>query len=87
MQKAGIVKFLSDSFTYCGGMLPTLTEEQLERAHDSPDGHLPGREILLAMFVHVAHHRGQRRFICGIKGFGRRAIGYEKRVESSRCKV
>jgi len=40
-------------------MLPTLTEEQLERAHDSPDGHVPGREILLALFVHVAHHRGQ----------------------------
>jgi uncharacterized damage-inducible protein DinB len=27
--------------------------------HNSPDGKLPGRDVLLAMYVHVAHHRGQ----------------------------
>jgi uncharacterized damage-inducible protein DinB len=27
--------------------------------HNSPDGRLSGREVLLAMYVHVAHHRGQ----------------------------
>ena len=57
--KDATVKFLSDSFDYCSGMIPNLTEEQLTTAHNSPDGHLPGREILLAMYVHVAHHRGQ----------------------------
>jgi uncharacterized damage-inducible protein DinB len=54
-----VVKFLSDSFQYCAGIIPKLTEEQLTRAHNSPDGHLPGRDILLAMYIHVAHHRGQ----------------------------
>jgi uncharacterized damage-inducible protein DinB len=58
-EKEAVVKFLADSFAYCGAVIPTLTEEQLSKAHDSPDGHLPGREILLAMYVHVAHHRGQ----------------------------
>ena len=67
-EKVGIVKFLSDSFAYCGDVLPTLTGEQLERAHNSPDGHLPGREILLAMFVHVAHHRGQAEIYLRDKG-------------------
>jgi uncharacterized damage-inducible protein DinB len=58
-EKEAVVKFLADSFEYCAAVIPTLTEEQLTKAHDSPDGHLPGREILLAMYVHVAHHRGQ----------------------------
>jgi uncharacterized damage-inducible protein DinB len=57
--KDAVVRFLSDSFDYCSAVIPSLTEEQLNKAHDSPDGHLPGREVLLAMYIHVAHHRGQ----------------------------
>jgi len=57
--KQGVVKFLSDSFEYCSTVIPGLTEDQLSKVHSSPDGRLPGREILLAMYVHVAHHRGQ----------------------------
>ena len=55
----GVIKFLSDSFDYCAAIIPALSEAQLAAAHDSPDGHLPGREVLLAMYIHVAHHRGQ----------------------------
>jgi uncharacterized damage-inducible protein DinB len=57
--KAGIVKFLSDSFEYCSGIIPSLTDAQLQQGHNSPDGHLPGRDVLLAMYIRVAHHRGQ----------------------------
>lgn len=57
--KAGIVKFLSDSFDYCSPIISGLTEQQLTAAHNSPDGHLPGRDVLLVMYIHVAHHRGQ----------------------------
>jgi uncharacterized damage-inducible protein DinB len=57
--KDAIVKFLSDSFDYCSAVIPNLTNDQLSKTHNSPDGRLPGREILLAMYVHVAHHRGQ----------------------------
>ena len=57
--KAGVVKFLSDSFAYCSAIVPYLTPEQLATSHNSPDGHLPGRDVLLAMYIHVAHHRGQ----------------------------
>lgn len=57
--KDAIVKFLSDSYEYCSAVIPNLSEEQLTQAHNSPDGRLPGREVLLAMYVHVAHHRGQ----------------------------
>lgn len=57
--KEAIVKRLSDSFDYCSGVIDTLSEQQLEAVHDSPDGRLTGREVLLAMYIHVAHHRGQ----------------------------
>jgi uncharacterized damage-inducible protein DinB len=57
--KDAVVKFLSSSFDYCSSIIPNLTEDQLNKVHNSPDGRLPGREVLLAMFVHVAHHRGQ----------------------------
>ena len=57
--KDAVVKFLSDSFDYCSGVIPNLTAQQLDATHNSPDGRLSGREILLAMYVHVAHHRGQ----------------------------
>src|SRR5579872_642342 len=57
--KDGIVRLLSDSFQYCTGVVNGLTEPQLAASHDSPDGHMPGRDILLAMYIHVAHHRGQ----------------------------
>ena len=66
--KDAIIKFLSDSFDYCSGVIPKLSEEQISRAHDSPDGHMPGREILLAMYIHVAHHRGQAEIYLRDKG-------------------
>lgn len=72
--KDGYVKFLSDSFAYCAKVIPTLTAEQMERTHNSPDGNLPGREVLLAMYVHVAHHRGQAEIYLRDKGI--RPPGY-----------
>lgn len=55
----GTIKLLSDSFDYCSGIIDQLTEDQLTAIHSTPDGQLNGRETLLAMYVHVAHHRGQ----------------------------
>jgi uncharacterized damage-inducible protein DinB len=66
--KEGIVKFLSNSFEYCSEIIPNLTEEQIGKVHNSPDGRLPGREVLLAMYVHVAHHRGQAEVYLRDKG-------------------
>ncbi len=66
--KDAVVKFLSSSFEYCSSVIPNLTEEQLRKVHSSPDGRLPGREVLLAMYVHVAHHRGQAEVYLRDKG-------------------
>jgi len=66
--KDAVVKLLSDSFSYCGDIIPKLTEEQMSSPHNSPDGRLPGREVLLAMYVHVAHHRGQAEIYLRDKG-------------------
>ena len=66
--KDAVVKFLNDSFDYCSNVIVNLTEDQLSRRHSSPDGNLPGREVLLAMYVHVAHHRGQAEIYLRDKG-------------------
>lgn len=66
--KPAIVKFLSDSFEYCSGVIAGLGAQQMEAIHSSPDGRLPGREVLLAMYVHVAHHRGQAEIYLRDKG-------------------
>jgi uncharacterized damage-inducible protein DinB len=66
--KDAVVKFLSDSFDYCSGVITSLTDQQLSKTHDSPDGTLPGREVLLAMYIHVAHHRGQAEIYLRDKG-------------------
>lgn len=67
-EKDAVVKFLSDSFEYCSSVIPNLTDEQLNAVHNSPDGPLPGREVLLAMYIHVAHHRGQAEIYLRDKG-------------------
>jgi uncharacterized damage-inducible protein DinB len=66
--KDAVVKFLSDSFDYCSAVIPNLTDDQLNSPHNSPDGRLLGREILLAMYIHVAHHRGQAEIYLRDKG-------------------
>jgi uncharacterized damage-inducible protein DinB len=63
-----IVKFLGDSFDYCSATIASISEEQLSKVHDSPDGRLAGRELLLAMYIHVAHHRGQAEIYLRDKG-------------------
>ena len=67
-EKDGVVKFLSDSFDYCAAIIPSLSEDQISATHNSPDGRLSGREVLLAMYVHVAHHRGQAEIYLRDKG-------------------
>jgi uncharacterized damage-inducible protein DinB len=67
-EKDAVVKLLGDSFDYCNGVISTLTDAQLTAVHSSPDGRLPGREVLLAMYVHVAHHRGQAEIYLRDKG-------------------
>lgn len=66
--KDAVVKLLSGSFDYCSTVIPGLTDEQLAAPHNSPDGRLLGREVLLAMYVHVAHHRGQAEIYLRDKG-------------------
>ncbi|HLG95469.1 MAG TPA: DinB family protein [Bryobacteraceae bacterium] len=66
--KTALVKFLTGSFDYCTQIISSLTDAQLDAAHDSPDGRMPGREILLALYVHMAHHRGQAEIYLRTKG-------------------
>ena len=67
-EKDAVVKFLGDSFDYCSAVISEISEEQLGKVHNSPDGRLPGRDILLVLYIHVAHHRGQAEIYLRDKG-------------------
>jgi uncharacterized damage-inducible protein DinB len=66
--KAALTKLLAGSFDYCSTAIAGMTEEQMNRTHSSPDGDLNGRELLLALYVHMAHHRGQMEVYLRVKG-------------------
>jgi uncharacterized damage-inducible protein DinB len=66
--KDALVKSLADSVDYCSTVIASVTAVQMERPHASPDGRLNGRELLLALYVHLAHHRGQEEVYLRIKG-------------------
>jgi uncharacterized damage-inducible protein DinB len=68
VEKDDVIQYLSLSFDYCSTVISNLSDDQLSKIHNSPDGRLPGREVLLAMYVHVAHHRGQAEIYLRDKG-------------------
>ncbi len=60
--KAAIVDRLAASFDYCLEKLRTYTEAQLHQQYSVDWYERPkagGRQILLGMYVHTAHHRAQ----------------------------
>ena len=73
-EKPEIVGFLKNSFSYCSAVISGLTGDELNALHNSPDGRLSGREVLLAMYIHVAHHRGQAEIY--LRNQGIRPPGY-----------
>ncbi len=66
--KEAIVKLLGDSFDYCTKQINTVSNTQMNSTHSTPDGQLNGRELLLALYVHLAHHRGQAEAYLRVKG-------------------
>lgn len=62
VDKAIILDLLRQSFDYCIGLLPSLTAEQMNTRYKVDWYQRPevsGRQLVLGMFTHTAHHRGQ----------------------------
>ncbi|MEO8028933.1 MAG: DinB family protein [Bryobacteraceae bacterium] len=69
--KAGVIKYLNECFDYVLRALPTVTPEQLTRMYKVDWVGRPevnGRQMMLGMFVHTAHHRGQAEVYLRLKG-------------------
>ena len=66
--KEVLTKAIADSFDYCSASFAGVTEDEMNRPHSTPDGRLNGRELMLALYVHMAHHRGQLEVYLRIKG-------------------
>jgi len=55
-------QLLTQSFDFCIGLLAQFTPEQMDQLYDVDWYERPkitGRELVLGMFTHTAHHRGQ----------------------------
>lgn len=63
-----LVRRVADSFDYCTRQLEAVTPAEMDSIHSTPDGRLNGRELLLALYVHMAHHRGQAEVYLRLKG-------------------
>lgn len=59
MDKAAVMKYLNDSYDFCGKAMDSITDAQLEKMV-GPEGHqMAGHDVLWSYFTHTAHHRGQ----------------------------
>jgi len=69
--KADIMNVLEKSFDFCLATIPKLTSEQLAREHEVnwyEKKSTSGAQIVTAMLVHTAHHRGQAEVYLRLKG-------------------
>ena len=60
--KTMIIDRLRDSFDYCARKLQLISDEQLKKQYPVDWYQRPsasGSQVLLGMYVHTAHHRGQ----------------------------
>jgi uncharacterized damage-inducible protein DinB len=59
--KPAVLAYLRDTFDFCIAALDRITPEQLDKTMPSVGGRKSGsgRDALLNMYMHVAHHRGQ----------------------------
>jgi uncharacterized damage-inducible protein DinB len=68
------LKWLNESFDYVIQVLPKLTDEQLSKAkfkvdfNGRPGPEINGRDLVMNIFVHVAHHRAQCEVYLRLKG-------------------
>ncbi len=69
--KATAIQKLTESFDYVIRVLPKVTPEQLTRMYKVEwrgRQEVAGREMMLGMFVHTAHHRAQCEVYLRLKG-------------------
>ena len=71
LDKAQILAYLNESFEYVLATIPKLTDEQLTKVYKVDWEGRPevnGRQMMLNMLVHTAHHRAQAEVYLRIKG-------------------
>jgi uncharacterized damage-inducible protein DinB len=68
--KTTVVAYLRDTFDYCIAALDRITLSQLNQSLPGVGGRDSGsgRDALLNMYMHVAHHRGQAVVYLRLKG-------------------
>jgi uncharacterized damage-inducible protein DinB len=57
--KVSAMKYLEDTFDYCGKVVAKMQDADLEKMIGPEGKQMSAREIMWAYFTHTAHHRGQ----------------------------
>lgn len=71
VDKATAIRYLTQSFDYVIGLVPKITPEQMMKSFPVDWKGRPevnGRQMMLNMFVHVAHHRAAAEVYLRLKG-------------------
>jgi uncharacterized damage-inducible protein DinB len=68
IEKAGAMKDLGASFDYCSKVFSGLDEAKLSQMHAAGKRSFSTLDAMLAVFVHMAHHRGQAEVYLRVKG-------------------
>lgn len=66
--KDAAIKALGESFDYCAGIASSMTDDQLNEMRPRGKSSVSGRELLLGVQTHMAHHRGQAEVYLRVKG-------------------
>lgn len=68
MDKATVVKLLTDSFDFCEGVVAKMTPADLDKMMGPAGRQMDAREALWSGFTHTAHHRAQLDVFLRLKG-------------------
>ncbi|HUS05820.1 MAG TPA: DinB family protein [Bryobacteraceae bacterium] len=68
LDKATVVKYLTDAFDYCLKSLGDMEADGAEKMSGPEGKQMSARETMWAYFTHTAHHRGQAEVYLRVKG-------------------
>lgn len=68
VDKATVLKFLTDSFDFCNQAVASMTPEKMSAMVGPAGRQMTGFEWLWAYFTHTVHHRGQAEVYLRVKG-------------------
>jgi uncharacterized damage-inducible protein DinB len=68
LDKAGVLKYLRDSFEWSNAEVAKLTDDEMQKSYSMEGQSMSGHEVLMLAWNHTTHHRGQLIVYLRLKG-------------------